>query len=658
MTRKFARNLYAGKPLLALAAFTSLITLQACSSTQKSGGRPESTVEVRPVEGPVIMASANGDITPPFKTNALISFGAAPGGPERLVAPRSFDMIHQVIRISFDWNRKAVVGATTITFSALNEPISSIDLDAVNMNVTGVSRGETPLQFTYDKSTLKIQLGGVLMPNDPQSITIRYETVAPKRGIYFIDRKQVIWTQGEMIDTRHWVPTVDRPDDKTTWEMLVTVPKEHKVLSNGKLASVKDLGTSHEWHWKQELPASTYLYSIVAGNYEIIKDKSWNDVTISHWTYPDSVEAAKRGFAKTRDMIDVFSRKTGVRYPWPKYDQAAVPDFIFGGMENVSASTQSDKIVLIPAKDSLKDAQPLVAHEAAHQWFGNIVTLKDWSHSWLNEGFATFLETIFWEEDGQHDRAALNRVNDQKSAIAADVKARRPLVYNRWNKDPLELFLSGHIYPKGAAVLDMLRQTVGEANFWKSVNKYLVDNAYKSVTTEDLKTAFEKTTKQDLHYFFKQWVYGAGIPAFQVAHRYDSASRHLILTVLQVQPRDSSTGIFSMDVDILATNDTESVTRTAYVRGETTIVSIPMNHPPKAIRWDPADRWLDVIDFPRSPNMLLYQLQKGDVLARREALELLKNYRSDQNVRVVMQRVSTSDPVPALREMAKAALQN
>lgn len=623
-------------------------------TTKPLSSQPETTPSYELIQD----LSPAGLETPAFKTDPLILWGPPPAGPVRLSPPRTSDLVHQVIHVSFDWSRKAVLGSTTLTFTGLEEPLAAISLDAVGMSIISVKHGDDVLRHSYDKQTLRITLPSVLMPHDTISLTVNYEAVRPRKGLYFIDRKQVIWTQGEMIETRHWVPTIDRPDEQTTWEMFITVPKSQKALSNGRLVSVRDHGDNQVWHWRQELPASTYHFSIVAGDYTIVQDKPWYDVPISYWTYPDSVEAAKRGFARTRDMISVFSRLTGVRYPWAKYDQIAVPDFIFGGMENVSASTQNDRTVLIPASEaSIRDAQALVSHEIAHQWFGNIVALGDWSEAWLNEGFAAFLETVFWEEDGQHTRAALNRVNDQKLAINADTRGRRPLVYNRWDKDPLELFLSGHIYPKGAAVLDMLRQTVGKDVFWKAINIYLTENAYKTVTTQKLQEAFEKASGQSLHYFFEQWVYKAGLPALQIAHRYDETTRQSIFTIIQVQHQDSLTGLFTMDVDVDVVTDSGLVRGTAFIRGETTLLTIPVKSPPRAIRWDPENRWLSVVDFPRSRNMLLYQLQRGDILARREAIELLKPYVTDDaNVKGVFQRVADGDTSYEIRQMALNAL--
>jgi aminopeptidase N len=623
----------------------------ACASTTK--GPAPLSVPTPPAT--TIVAASGGDQVPALQTSPLITWGPLPPGQEYPLPPRTIDLQHQVIRVQFDWTRKAVVGSTTLRFAALNQPVSSVQLDAVGMTIKGVQRGGTTLKHEYDGETLTVTLSAPLASNDTSSFTIDYETV-PKKGAYFIDRKKVMWTQGEMIETRHWVPTVDRPDDKTTWEIFVAVPRNEKALSNGRLVGVRPVNDSiHEWHWSQEKPASTYLFSIVTGDYTVIKEE-WDGIPISYWTYPDSVEAAKRGFKGTPDMMAVYSRLTGVRYPWAKYDQSAVPDFIFGGMENVSATTQNDKTVLIAAWDSLRDAQALVAHELAHQWFGNIVTLTDWPHAWLNEGFATFLETVYWENSGQEDRAALNRVNDQQAAIAADRKARRPLVYGRWANNPLELFISGHIYPKGAAVLDMLRATVGEQMFWKAVNAYLTTYAFKNVVSEDLRTVFEKTTGMDLKPFFDQWVYGAGFPAFQVEHHYDAAQKTLTLTATQVQPRDSLTGLFTMDVEVAVMTDKGIVRSVAPVRGEKTTITIPLNEAPRAIRWDASDRWLDVIDFPRSTNMLLYQLQYGDVLARAEAIALLKGRLPDAGVQTALQRTADTDPARELRNRAREVL--
>ena len=309
--------------------------------------------------------------------------------------------------------------------------------------------------------------------------------------------------------------------------------------------------------------------SIVAGKYTVIKDH-WEDIPVDYWGYPDTREAGRRGFGETPKAIDFYSKKLGVPYPWAKYDQSVVPDFIFGGMENVTCTTQNDDESLFPAwaaPQATVRASQLVAHELAHQWFGDLLTTKDWGDVWLNEGFATFMEQAYSESAYGADNAAVERLQSQQQTIAADRRGRRPIVYDRWEKDPIEVFFSGHIYPKGALVLQMLRHKFGDALFWASMHRYVVEHEYQNVVTDDLRRAFEETTHQDLKPFFDQWVYGAGFPVFQVDYSYDPGTRQLTLLANEVQPRDSLTGYFDADVDVEARTGAEASSMASYRSG-------------------------------------------------------------------------------------------
>jgi aminopeptidase N len=365
--------------------------------------------------------------------------------------PRTFDLQHQVVRVAFDWPRHAVVGETTLRVAPLASTLREVALDAVGMRIVDVRTASgAALRHDYDGRTLVVHLAAPLAVGRTTSVVVRYEAVAPKKGAYFVDRRHVVWTQGETEDTRYWVPTWDYPSDKTTWELYIRVPKREKALSNGRLAGTRTLaGGDVEWHWVQDRPASTYLMTAVTGDYVVLQDK-WKDVPVGYWTYPDSVQAAWRGFSKTPRMIDYFWTRTGVAYPWTKYDQVVAPDYIFGGMENVSATTQTDEMLHPAWAEPQANADGLVAHELGHQWYGDLLTTREWAHVWLNEGFATFMEQSFLEHDRGADEGALERATAQQDVIDADTRTRRPLVFDRWVTDPLELFFSGHIYPKGA----------------------------------------------------------------------------------------------------------------------------------------------------------------------------------------------------------------
>ena len=595
---------------------------------------------------------------PAFRPDPLIEWGPTPPGESHAERQRGYDLQHQDTRVRFDWTRHAVVGSTTIRVAALDSGLSTLVLDAVDMKIAGVrTTAGAVLEHRYDGRMLSVALKPRLAARARATIVVDYETVRPKKGVYFVARRHTVWTQGETEDTRYWVPTYDFPNDKTTWEFRVTTDRNERALSNGRLVSSRPVANGIEWHWSQSKPASTYLMSVVTGDYVVLQDV-WREVPIGYWTYPDSVAAAWRGFARTPRMVDLISHRSGVDYPWAKYDQSVAPDYIFGGMENVTATTQADDRILHPAwAEPQANAEPLVAHELAHQWYGDYLTARNWAHIWLNEGFATFFEAVWAEDTHGRDAGALARLAKQEEAIAADRGARRPLVYDRWVTDPLELFFSGHIYPKGATVLQMLRHQLGDSLFWAGMGTYTRSHALASVTTDDFQRSMERASGRDLTGFFAQWIHGSGVPAFRIAYSFDAVARSLTLTARQVQPRDSLTGLFDADVGIEVLTEAGPVRGILPVRGETSVLTIALPAPPRAIRWDKGGWLLDVVDFPRPTVMLAHQLRHDDdVIGRVEAADLLADRVGDAKAVAALAGAIGSDDVWAVRVHATASL--
>jgi len=603
---------------------------------------------------PNVRMITDTDAVPPFADTALIAWGAEPAGTVHALPPHEYDLQNQSIRVRFDWARHAVVGSTTLRIAALDHTITDVPLNAVGMTIHRVATtGAVPLKFDYDGEMLTVHLRRPLRARARTSITIDYEAVKPKKGAYFIDRNHYLWTQGETEDNRYWIPTYDHPDDKTTWQISVITDPGEKALSNGRLVSTRVVKGGILWNWEQDKPASTYLMSVVTGKYTVVKDH-WHNVPVEYWTYPDSVAAAKLGFGKTPDAIDVFSRKTGIPFPWAKYAQSVVPDFIFGGMENVSATTQNDDGILHPAwAEPQLNADGLMSHELGHQWFGDLLTTRDWADAWLNEGFATFMEQTYREASQGVDEGMWDRMDAEQQTIDADRRNRRPIVYNKYVKDPIEIFFSGHIYPKGATVLQMLRHQLGDSLFWVAMHHYAESHMYGNVVTADVQRAFEETTGRNYKTFFDQWVYGAGLPVFRVSSSYDSSSRRLSLHADEIQPRDSLTGYFDTDVDVEALTDGAPVQGTMSVRGGKGDVALVLPSAPRAIEWNKGSWVLALSDFPRSTAMLDYQLAHGDdVAARDEAIGLLATRKSDVAAAHEIATAATTDRFWALRAYA------
>jgi aminopeptidase N len=649
------------KGLFVMSAAASAL-LVACASPP-----PPSTIPApERVNPPVVLppfrmdSGAKLDRVPPFQAGPLITWGPPPDGVTHPERPRTYDLQNQVTTVRFDWPRHAVVGTTTLTIAGLPgaAPISNVVIDAGDMTFKRVAVGSTPLKYDYDGRALTIHLPSPLRAAQKMGITIEYDGANRSKGAYFRPARHIVWTQGETEDNHFWVPTYDFPNDKTTWEFFIWTAKGERALSNGRLAGSRTVGDSIEWHWVLDKPASTYLMTAVVGNYVVLQDKAWRNVPVGYWTYPDSVDAAWRGFAKTPQAIDVFSRKTGVPFPWVKYDQIVIPEFQYGGMENVTATSQNDAEILHPDwSEPQANSVGLMAHELGHQWYGDLLTTRDWGDVWLNEGFATFMEQIFREEDLGVDEGALDRLGAQEQTIDADRRTRRPIVWNKWVNDPIEVFFSGHIYPKGATILQMLRHQLGDDLFWKAMNHYTTANAYGTVVTDDLRKAFEETTGKDYKTFFNQWVYGAGFPVFQVSSLYDRAARRLVISAKEVQPRDSITGFFDVDVDVEARTDSGVVRFIVPVRNGTGEAGTNLKAPPRSIRWDKGNWVLDITDFPRSTAMLRYQLvYDDDVLGRIEAVDVLAQRPGDQAALTALSLSTRNDRFWAVRARAVDAI--
>jgi aminopeptidase N len=363
-------------------------------------------------------------------------------------------------------------------------------------------------------------------------------------------------------------------------------------------------------------------------------------------------------------MMKWFVQALGYEYPYNKYAQTIVANFVFGGMENITATTHADTEILHPGSDDpAADAENLVSHELAHSWFGNLVTTKDWANLWLNEGFATFMEASFKENQYGRDAYLVEMRENERQYFDEDPDTyRRPLVYDRY-RVPVDLF-DNTLYKKGALVVHMLRETVGEQMFWKTVNLYLNQYQYKSVETADLQRLFEQTTGQRLDWFFDQWVYKAGYPELRVRSIYNPASRELTLDVRQTQQPDPTTpAVFRLPVEIELADAKGARTERIEITQREQRFTFRMEGRPLMIRFDKGARVLKKLDFPQSTAMLTYQLRRSaDVIGRIEAAEALartlKDGRAFVNLEAIaaLRRASAHDPSGGVRAAASVAL--
>ena len=587
--------------------------------------------------------------------------------------PHGFDLLHQRIAVRFDVASRSVAGTVT-TRLVVTGPTDTVRLNAENLTIDEATGAGRRLRFTADTSHVTVRLAARAAAGDTVEFALRYHGT-PERGLYFVPRQRIIWTQGEATETRAWVPTYDAPDDKATWDILVTADTGLAVLSNGRLVDTTPAagGAQRIWHWSQERPASTYLYSVVVGPFTVLRDQ-WRGVPVDYWVYPDTTLAAWRTFGETPAMIELFSRLL-VPFPWAKYDQSAIPDFTYGGMENVSATTQTDEALHPAAGEPENNGRGLVAHELAHQWFGDLTTTADWADAWINEGMATYLESVQAEMTRGRDAGELEWIGQQQQAMMADRMEARPLVWGRYQgHDPINLFFSGHIYPKGAQLAHQLRRLLGDSLFWTGLKRFLTDNAFTPVTTADFAVAFEKTCGCDLDWFFDQWAYGIGYPVVHWSRHWAAGIRTLHLVVAQTQPVDSLHPLFRFPVTV------RIVTRDSVVRQQITVTrqadtfAIPLPGPPLSVRFDEGGWLLGRVTSDLTPAELADVAEHDlDVAARWWAMDQLAGSRDtaavsarrfvvlnehESELRRVALRQMRLDSTPVGRDIARSALRD
>ncbi|HEY2855929.1 MAG TPA: M1 family aminopeptidase [Gemmatimonadaceae bacterium] len=586
---------------------------------------------------------------------------------DRYTRSHDFDLVHQHIAVrDFNWDSLSFMGSVSTTLIALRPAMDSVILDAgalLGIKRVATSSGSA-LRTGRHGDTLVIYLARPAAFHDTIHFTVDYSgKVVNGRGLTFIDERphtpRQIWSQGEDRDNHYWFPTYDFPNDKMTWEVEATVPAGYMAVSNGALvADTKDATGARTLHWRQDRPSASYLVSLVVAPLAKIHD-TWKNVPVDYYTYHADSALAWRLFHVTPDMIDVYSRLTGVPYPWQKYAQTTVADF-FGGMENVSATTLVD---WLPDAKSYQDRpwyqHILIPHELAHQWFGDFVTTENWANMWLNEGFAEFMPGQYWREKSGSHIAEDYYLDEYRQFMQIDARRRMPLAS----------LGSNNIYPKGALVLEMLRSYLGDERFWAGIHRYLTDHAYGNAVSDDLRQAFLDATGENLDWFWSQWVYAAGYPEFTVTSTYDPATHRLTLAVRQTQ-RDTlkadSAGMryvvpetFRMPVTVrIGTATGADVVRTKWIRQrDDTIVIDNVASPPTMIVFDDGNRILKRLTFDQPSAQLAAQLRREENLWNRWwVIQQLGARTTDETAVRALADAATSSDYFLTRAQAASAL--
>ncbi len=583
----------------------------------------------------------------------------------RSVRSRDVDQRHIRLELRFDWDKEQMDGRAVLTLVPFRE-VSRIELDAAGMQVSRVARiaaeGETTLKYEQRGETLAADLDSPARAEEEITLAIDYRVTKPQHGAHFVqaddqrpDQVAMVWTQSEPEFARYWFPCIDSPSDRLTSEITATVPADYVVLSNGVLESTTDNSDgTRTWHWVQKQTHAPYLMSVVAGDFETL-EQEWDGIPIVSYVPRGKLAEAERSFGKTPDMVRYFSELIGYRYPWPKYTQICVDEYMWGGMEHTSATTLNSGTLHDERAHLDHTSDDLVSHELAHQWFGDLMTCKDWGEIWLNESFATYLATLWEEHDKGWDEAAWSRRGEAESYFGEDGRYRRSIVNYRYD-EPDKMFDS-HSYPKGGRVLHMLRFELGDEQFFKALRHYCETNAYGTVETADLRRAIEDSTGQGMNWFFDQWLYKGGHPEFEVEWQWDDKAKSVRLTVKQTQKVDDTTPLFRTDAEIELACPGETVTRRVTIRAvqETFHFDVPAR--PTRVCFDPNDWILKKLVFKKSEEELLDQLAHDEhVMCRaRAAMDLAEHAKKD-TVQEAVLTAAKGDSFWAVRQEAIRAL--
>lgn len=533
------------------------------------------------------------------------------------------------LRVNLD--DRSVSGS--VEYRLLSPSDGYVDFDASEMRISGVRVDGSVVSFEYDGRLIRFPLS-----RGEHSVVIDYYA-KPRKGLYFIlpddyyrDRRPVVWTQGESEDNHYWLPIPDYPSVKFTSELYITVPKPLIAVSNGVLVEVRDLGSETMWHWRLDKPHSAYLVAFAAGEFDVIREDC-GGLPIEHYVPKGMGVVARFSFHRTCDMLRFFSEYTGIEYPWPNYKHVAVPEFIYGGMENttvtiLTATTLHDEHAHCPGsrfpcpdrEDFTSDG--LVAHELAHQWFGDYVTTRDWGNIWLNEAFATYLEALYTEHAKGREEFLYELHQNLKAYLNELNRYSRPIV-TRLYRDPEEMF-DRHTYEKGSLVLHTLRSLLGDEAFRRGISTYLGRHAYGNADTEDLRKAFEEASGRPLDWFFHQFVYSSGHPVIKYSWSYDSSSRALRLSVSQTQGEDSYPVYrLFLEFEVKLPSGKVEVVRHE-IEERSVSIYVPMPERPLYVCLDPEFKVAIKSTNPeKSLEEAIAELGSGSVVCRLEAVEAL-----------------------------------
>lgn len=623
----------------------------------------------------LLLASAIG-VTPVLATGAQSEAPnwapADAGVNESKYAPdRMVEIQKLALDVTPDFTKQTIKGSAVFSFKPIGKPLQQLRLDAVDLAVSELTSTAGVTAYDVTDKEIIVSFAKPIPVGTETKLTIQY-SAKPLYGFYFrspangYPAEEVhAFSQGEMIESRHWFPCLDHPNSKFTSEITCHVPKDLVVISNGKEISRKnDPDGNVAVRWSQDKPHVNYLVTLVVGKFSKIED-NYRDVPLAFYTLPSDKQEAPAAFAPTKAAMAFFEKETGVDYPWAQYGQVVIRDYHYGGMENTSITTLGESVLYPPETENVYAwaglfnadgaymSEALVTHELAHQWFGDLVTCKDWSHAWLNEGFATYYSMLFAAHNHGDDDMIWALMQNADNALKW--KDERPIVYRRF-KEPVEQFSHNRAYAKASWVVHMLRRELGDELFRRCIKTYFDRFQFKTVVTEDLNNVVEELSGRSFDQFFDQWLYSATVPELNANYEWDEQEKIAKISVSQTQRVGERRLKMQFPLTLAFKTKDGTIERRVEVKDLDEDFYVPLEQAPYVVRIDPKLSLLAKITF-RVPTRMLYSqlVEKSDTAGRILAAEQLGE-KQDETTIAKLKSALNSDQFFGVRVKAAEAL--
>lgn len=568
---------------------------------------------------------------------------------------RTFDALHYRIELDFDMETKSFEGSNTISLKPLLGGFDRVLLDAKEIVIVKVTiLDNEELEFKQDSTSVEIQLNRIYRSQELIKLTVFYKGSGLSDGLFFHDASD---HNPEMVESnswpnhaRYWFPCYDYPNDKVTHEVIVTVDKPFKVISNGELINVSEKGERLTYHWYQKKPHSTYLSMLSIAPFSILKD-SLGDLPINYWVYQGDESNALRVLSITPEVIEFFNSIYNYNYPWSKYDQVIGP-MQGGGAEATSATILGMGAIHDPDPSKDKSWRRIVAHEIAHQWWGNLITLRTWSETWMNESFGTYSDYLYTEHFLGEPDASIDLDAKKKAYLKeAKNKYQRPIVHTRYSV-PQDNF-DRHTYQKGASVLNMLRSIIGHEAFYKTLSYFLHKHEFQVVDTHDFVVAVKEATGMNMDWFFDQWIYKPGHPVFKISRDWNNDNSELKMEIKQLQDTINGTPVFRIPVTIgIYSEGREPIFKEVCLEDRTESFTWSLDKKPNMVRFDVGNTLLKEWSYYKELDELLYQIANDDVIGKIWAIEQLDaifEFGLSREVTELLEKISIKDPLWPVR---------